>query len=126
LAVSDPGYFYAVVLVLHGIDVTWFVAALVLSYFYHVSDRMLEPGEIKIEASRSIMKAFLLLSAITIAFGLGTYYLFGEELTSQEPLRSHSTFLLFLFVVSALDLILLRKYYFSFPDWKEQHQYKRA
>jgi hypothetical protein len=122
LAVSDPGYFYAIVLVLHGIDVVWFVVALALSYFHHVSDRMLEPGEIKIEASRSIMWSFLVLSAVTIAIGAASYDFFGEALTSQDVMRSHCTFLIFLFLISFVDLVLLRKYYFSFSEWRERNQ----
>ena len=121
LAVSDPGYFYAVVLALHGIDAAWFILALVLSYVQNVPDNMLEDGEIKIEASRATMWTFFCLSLATILFGIGSYWYSGEPITSQAVSTSHWSFLLFLFAISFFDFILLKDYYFSFAEWKKSN-----
>lgn len=121
LAVSDSGYFYAIVLGLHVIDALWFVIALTFSYFQSVSGAKLGNDEIKIESARKIMWTFMSLSAATIAYGLGSYWLFGETLSSQEITISHQSFLAFLFAISFIDFFMLQEYYFRFSDWKTRN-----
>src|ERR1043166_133467 len=70
LSVTDSGYYFTLMVVLHTIDLIWFAVALLLTL---VLEDQTQKGEINLSTRQSIMFMFLMLSFTTLAYVINAY-----------------------------------------------------
>lgn len=125
LSVTKIEFFYLQMVILHGIDATWFGLLYGLSHLKFVDEPQLESGELYIGPVRRIMATYFWFSAITVAFGTLVYPLgFGASLTDPNATIAHWSFLMFIVLMSGIDFWALHEYYFYFDDWRAKHAKK--
>ncbi len=123
LSVTDPAFFYKLIIALHGIDIAWFVCALVC--LGRVSNKKLSVGDIPVSENRKIAKFFFGLSCLTVIYAFASYKLyFHAHFNDGNAIAAHWCFLGFLIVVSICDFWHLREYYFNFPEWRKTKEKK--
>jgi magnesium-transporting ATPase (P-type) len=123
---ARPDLYYWLIIVLHVVDIVWFIAALWFSYHPSIQLDKLSVGELLPQADRANMWVFLILDVCTLLAACVIYWLwFHQSPTDKSAVTADYVFLGALVVISAIDLVVLRDYYFSFEKWAETNSVKR-
>lgn len=120
LSVTKANFYYIEIIILHGIDASWFGLLWCLSHLKFVDEPELENGELPIGPVRRIMVRYFWFSACTILVGWLTSPLDPTATTA------HVLYLGFLVLISGIDFWALPDYYFDFEQWRDKHCIKRS
>jgi len=113
LSVTKPDFYYLEIIVLHGIDASWFGILWGLSHLKYVDEPRLLDGELPIRPVRRIMVIYFWFSIVTILYG----WLLGFPLDPTAT-AAHWFYLVFLVAISGIDFWALPDYYFNFDKWR--------
>jgi hypothetical protein len=103
------------VIVVHAIDLVWFLVVLGYLAWLQPTDT---PGEISISSNKGVMLTFMAISIVTVAAGLALWWLGTGSSMSNEW---RWLFLGCLFGLSVFDFVYLQEYYFDHGAWIEKN-----